>query len=243
MHAEVYGDPTTYEAQYALVVYGVSSAYGNKPSPAFVTAHEISLTEKGPVIQAGVLADKAALRKLSRQLNPRAKNKPELLHTRTLAKGESYHLWWLPPAPRQVWFNTQEGGIGKRNGVTPQPGLVFMVSEKGWQVFAVKGKERPTSDTMLYRAPYLNVWESSLICTGSANLPKGKAANMPEAWEAPFFESEFTHTNYHGTKAVAYKGGIYALWKDLLDGKHKKFPERTLIQFGCTLQGLLDKLD
>jgi len=241
MRTEVYGDPTNYEAKYALVVYGKKSGYGNGSDPAFVTAHHISITDKGPVMEAGVLADKTALKKLVKQVNPKAVEKPELLHPRTLAKGDGFHLWWLPPGPQRVWFNTEEVG-GKRNGVTPQPGLVFLLTKDVWQVFAVKGSKRPDGESLLYRAPYLNVYVTGNICEGTANLPKGKAACLPEAWETPFFESEFTHTNYHGVKPVAYKGGIYALWKDLLDGKFKKFPEKVLTKHGHTLQALLDKI-
>lgn len=237
MHTEVYGDATRYEPLCALVVYGNQ----NNGNNGFLTTHKIEKSKDGLVMGPGVLANKAALKGLMKKLNPKRTSKPEILHPRTLAKGDGYHLWWLPPGNRRVWFKTDE--FGKRNGVTPHPGLVFMVCEQGWKVYAIKGKERPTADTALYVAPYLNVWEGGGICTGTANTPKGKAAAQPEAWEAPFFESEFTHTNYHRTKCTEFKGGIYALWQSLLDGKHKKFPERTLVPQGCTLQGLLDRMD
>lgn len=238
MHTEVHGDATRYQPVCALVVYGSS---GNSGNGGFLTTHVIEQSNGVPVMGPGVLASKDALKGLMKKLNPKIKSKPELLHPRTLAKGDGYHLWWLPPANRQVWFNTDE--IGKRNGVTPHPGLVFMLSGKDWSVYAVKGKDRPGADTDLYLAPYLNVWEGGGICAGSASTPKGKAANQPEAWEAPFFESEFTHTNYHGKQCTNHKGGIYALWKDLLDGKHKKFPEGTLVPHGLTIQGLLDQMN
>lgn len=237
MHTEVHGDATHYQPLYALVVYGS----GKNGKGGFLTTHQIEQSNGGPVMGPGVLASKDALKSLVKKLNPRTKNRPELLHPRTLAKGDGYHLWWLPPGHRMVWFNAEE--IGKRNGVTPHPGLVFMVSDDGWQVFAVKGRDRPTADTELFIAPYLNVWMGGKICVGSANTPKGKAATQPEAWEAPFFESEFTHTNYHGEKCTTFKGGIYALWNALLDGKRSKFPERTLVSQGLTLQALLDQTD
>lgn len=237
MHTEVHGDATHYQPICALVVYGSP----NNGNTSFLTTHKIEQSKGGLVMGPGALADKAALKGLMKKLNPRTKSKSELLHPRTLAKGDGYHLWWLPPGNRMVWFNTNE--FGKRSGVTPHPGLVFMVSDDGWKVYAVKGKDRPAADTDLYIAPYLNVWEGGGICTGTANTPKGKAAQQPEAWEAPFFESEFTHTNYHSTKCTSHKGGIYALWQSLLDGEHKKFPERTLVPHGFNLKALLDRMD
>lgn len=237
MHTEVYGDAMRYQPICALVVYG----NGQNGNSSFLTTHKIEQSKSGLVMGPGVLADKAALKSVMKKLNPRAKSKPELLHPRTLAKGDGYHLWWLPPGNRMVWFNAE--GIGKRNGVTPHPGLVFMVSDKGWHVYAIKGKKRPAADTALYVAPYLNVWSGGGICTGTANTPKGKAAGQPEAWETPFFESEFTHTNYHGDKCTTLKGGIYTLWQNLLDGKHNKFPERALVPHGFTLQTLLNQID
>lgn len=237
MHTEVYGDATHYRPVCALVVYGG----GRNANASFLTTHMIEQSGSGPVMGPGVLADKAALKTLMKKLHPRSKSKPELLHPRTLAKGDGYHLWWLPPGNRQVWFNAEE--IGKRNGATPHPGLVFLVTGGDWSVYAIKGKGRPGADTALYVAPYLNVWSGGRICVGSANTPRGKAASAPEAWEAPFFESEFTHTNYHGEKCTTAKGGIYALWRSLLDGKHKGFPEKTLVPHGFTLKSLLDQID
>ena len=140
MHTEVHGDATHYQPLYALVVYGS----GKNGKGGFLTTHQIEQSNGGPVMGPGVLASKDALKSLVKKLNPRTKNRPELLHPRTLAKGDGYHLWWLPPGHRMVWFNAEE--IGKRNGVTPHPGLVFMVSDDGWQVFAVKGRDRPTAD-------------------------------------------------------------------------------------------------
>jgi len=236
MHTEVHGDAVTYQPLCALVVYG-----NGKSNSSFLTTHQIEQSTNGPVMGPGVLADKAALKKLMKKLHPRSASKPQLLHPRTLAKGDGYHVWWLPPGKRRVWFNADT--IGKRSAETPHPGLVFMVAGDGWQVYAVKGKERPTADTPLFIAPYLNVWMGGSICAGSANTPKGAAAAAPEAWEKPFFESEFTHTNYHGEKCTAAKGGIYALWRDLLDGKHRTFPQRTLVPHGFTLQGMLDRID
>ena len=48
-------------------------------------------------------------------------------------------------------------------------------------------------------------------------------AEKINAWNAAFLRSFFTHPNSKG-KLVRYRGGAYAFWRDMLDGKFKPFP-------------------
>lgn len=157
-----------------------------------------------------------------------------------LSVGISSVVWWCPPSTRRLWFKSDK--IGCRSAETPQPGLIFSVSEKGWSVWAVKGSKRPNPDTKLYQAPHFNVYKSGAICTGSVICPESSTQESLTAWEEAFFGSFFTHPNVHGKdELVKHKGGAFAFWKMMVEGQHKKFPETALVNLEMTLGDLLKK--
>lgn len=86
----------------------------------------------------------------------------------------------------------------------------------------------------MFRAPYSNVWESGQICVGNVDLPERATAEKLDEWTSAFFDSWFTHPNVH-SNLVRYRGGAYRFWRDMLDGKHVVFPERTLVDLDRTL--------
>jgi len=150
-------------------------------------------------------------------------------------------IWWVPPARRRVFFQSDQLG-GERSAETPHPGLVFRVDgENEWSVFAVKGQDRPTPDTPLFLAPYFNVHTSGKICTGNVTIPSGSTTETISAWEEAFWTSYFTHPNVHApNKLVEYRGGAYGFWRSMLKGKFKRFPERVLVSTDYMLSDLLN---
>lgn len=149
------------------------------------------------------------------------------LEERVLAFNGSTLIVWLPPKPRMVYFDAPEP-MGKREGITPHPGLVFAASPAhDVRIFAVKGQQRPTPDTKLYLAPYMNIYgDDGSMCMGNVKAPDPSPESI-DAWESMFFNSYFTHANY-GIR-TSYPGGIYSLWNDLLDGMHTTFPDQVLV--------------
>ena len=102
----------------------------------------------------------------------------------------------------------------------------------------MKGSERPTEETSLFRAPYFNVYADGGICTGNVQLAGGTTAERLRAWNDAFFGSFFTHPNVQG-KIVTYKGGIFKFWTDMLDGRPPEFPEHVLVPCHQTLAHVL----
>jgi len=152
-------------------------------------------------------------------------------------------LWWAPRARRHVMFRVDDEHVATMGGKVrgervPHPGLVFAASRKAWNVWAVKGEARPVLSTPLYQAPYFNVYDNGAICRGNVEVPKGTTAEKIEAWNDAFFRSYFSHPNVE-KGLVKYRGGAYRLWRDLLDGKHARFPERALVSTDQTLGKLL----
>lgn len=198
---------------------------------SYATIHDINSDSKGATsIGAGVPLDVATLSNLT-QLLDRNNTIGGFIPPQVLSIGMESLVWWVKPAPRRVHFRTGERIIGKRSGITPHPGLLIGVnSGGGWFVFAVKGNQRPDENTPLWQAPYFNTYESGSICQGSVQIPDSVDVKDIPKWEDCLFNSTYTHPNIHRIKGlVSYAKGPHQFWRDMLDGKYKKFPERYLV--------------
>lgn len=222
----------------ALLLY--RPAHGGEE---YVAMHDVEHTPQGPIIGAGQPVTKAALQRMLLDLGPKKQKQPvEIIPANLLSKSPNHLAWYCEPKDRQVWFKCEQLG-GEVTKVVPHPGLVFVVSQSGWHVFAVKGNQRPQADTELCVAPYLNCWEGGGICTGNVTTPKGKMRWNTTAWEEAFFRSYFTHINIQGkNKLVKFGKGAYAFWRSMLAGNHKKFPEKYLVATGMTLSQTLQRV-
>lgn len=227
----------------------------------YATVHDVESGKGGLQLGAGVPATREACADLARALGANASLSgfvPESL----LYLGARSLIWWRPPGPGRVFFDTTKdaagdqaddktgaGLIGKRNAVVPHPGLVLAVTGGHWFVYALKGTARPAPDQELFRAPYFNVWESGEICTGNVRLPDTLTPAALAVYERAFFDSEFTHPNMRGRgELVRWPGGPYAFWKAALDGAFNPpppmgFPLNALVPARLTLKGLAKKLE
>lgn len=215
----------------AILVYKAGNGH------AFATVHEVGKVGRKATILAGKAMSAQAALGLALDLSKSA-NRGGFVPKELLFQDGDTLCWWVPPARRHVAFKAKELGAPERGEVVSNPGLVFMVTgHRQWYVWAVKGGERPAEETPLFLAPYFNVSETGLICVGNVSLPDGTTAERIAAWNDAFFNSFFTHSNTR--KLLMYRGGAYAFWRDMLDGKHHVFPERVLQPLGKTLKGVL----
>lgn len=217
-------------AQAVLIYQGASDS-------ALATVHQVEEVDGEPVILAGQAMTPRAAIQLARALSKSVAHGGFLPETVLYMDGDLL-LWWVPPAKRHIVFRAPELGAPERGEVVPHPGLVFAASSRVWKVWAVKGRSRPALQTPLFQSPYFNVWEGGDICRGNVQVPEGTTPEKIDAWNAAFLGSFFTHPNSKG-KLVRYRGGAYPFWRDMLDGKFKKFPERVLIDAKTTLGKLL----
>lgn len=224
----------------AMQVQQAILLYGNDKQSNYATIHNINLGSKGMALAEGHPLTQAALTKIVNSLAKTGQRTGLFLPENVLSLGIDSVVWYVKPAKRHTWFKCSNDIIGDRNGVTPQPGLVFMAGAGKWKVFAVKGNERPTPETLLYRSPFFNTWQSGEVCRGTVDLPKSCLPENLGKWESAYFDTVFTHPNDDGpNKLVKFRGGAYALWKSLLDGKHAKFPDKVLVPTKLTLNDLL----
>lgn len=234
-----------FELHRAILLYQCSQGGGQ----VYATLHQVERNRPGgPHLAAGVPATQENCAEFARAIADRAAFSgflsPNLLYI-----GPRVVAWWRPPAPARVWFKTEDADkperhIGERSAITPHPGLVFIVAEGNWSVFALKGGKRPAQDEQLYRAPYFNVWLGGRICEGNIERPNRVTPETIATFERAFFESRFTHSNVQRSRDItSYEGGIYVFWRALLDGKYKAFPERFLIRERFTLVEQLRTLE
>lgn len=215
--------------------------YTGRSGTVLATLHAVEDVDGEPVIGAGAAVTPRAARDMARALGKQIGHVGFLPETVLYAGGELL-VWWAPPARRHVMFRVNDEhadamGGAERGEVVPHPGLVFAASPSVWRVWAVKGSKRPAPATPLHRAPYFNVYDNGAICQGNVPVPNGTTAEKIGAWNDAFFRSYFTHTN--SGQLAKYPGGTYRLWRDLLDGVHRRFPARALVPTGKTLGDLL----
>lgn len=216
--------------------------YDGQQGSALATVHDIEEVDGEPVIGAGQAMTSRAAMDLAKALLKRAAHGGFLPATVLYMDGDIL-VWWVPPARRHIAFRVEDEhaevfGGRERGEMVPHPGLVFAASSQVWRVWAVKGAGRPTPATALYQAPYFNVDGHGNICQGNAPVPEGNTVEKIDAWNDAFLRSYFTHPNGAG-KLVCYRGGAYAFWRDMLDGRFRRFPERVLLDVKTTLGKLL----
>lgn len=236
MKTNVFERQDSYRLNNALLLYRNGAGEG------YVSIHEIEQDgSKAPVLGPGTPATRHALAALVKDLVPKVQRSASLMPSHILSHGEDHLVWFSAPVHREVWFRSDV--LGERNAKVPHPGLVFMVGPSGWHVFAVKTDTRPEPGELAYQAPYFNVWSPGKICVGNVTTPKGEMAGNAAAWEEAFFRSYFTHPNIHETRGlVRHKEGAYAFWRDMLGGKHKKFPLSALVPLKKSINQIFNGL-
>jgi len=245
----------SWDLKAAVLVYG--SEHNSRDESVYATVHGIEKRGQKYSLAAGMPATKEACSQLARALGA-ASTITGFMPENLLYLGGRSIIWWRPPAPATVYFDTTRtvagdqtddktaaALIGKKTGRTPQPGLVFAITTSSWYVFAVAGAARPTLESKLLRAPYFNVWTSGQICTGNVRLPESLSPAALQRFERAFFDSEFTHPNVRGKeRLVNHPKGAYALWASLFQlPAGQPFPEAHLIPLKSNLQRLAKQLE
>ena len=228
----------------AILIYGADGA--RHDSMLYATVHPVICSggNSTPMIGAGRALDRGQLRNVCSRLVKSARVRSGILPEGVLSVGLDFVVWWQRPGLRTHFFDcrvSDGASVGKRSGVAPAPGLVFVAKKKELWVYAVRGNERPTADTPLFHAPLMNVWKDGRVCTGSMQIPESSLAQAVADWERSFWDSNFSHPNHD--KVVKYAGGIHKFSIDLLDGKFKRFPARVLRPMEKTLGSVVDSFD
>lgn len=146
-----------------------------------------------------------------------------------------FALWHTPAKKVNLFFKAD---LGIADGMGNIPAMLWLASRDTLQVWALKSDERPTSNSVLYHAPFFNVYDSGAVCMGNVKKQIHNDCSLSEfisLWEKFFFNSTFSHTLMNG--AVKHKD-IVAQWKIQME-KGKPYPLNTLIKSKTKFNQLL----
>lgn len=144
-------------------------------------------------------------------------------------------VWHTKARKRQLYFSEN---LGLQSGMAHIPPMVWKANRNAVTVFAVRTDRRPKESTLLYHAPFFNVYEDGKVCMGTVSIDIENCASAEEfmaEWESYFFDSYFTHL-LGGENRIA--GNCVALWKSLV-GTEAPFPKNVLKKNNRTLKNLL----
>ena len=144
-------------------------------------------------------------------------------------------LWYTQSQERQMYFVKK---LEIPNGKAKIPAMLWFANKERLSVFALTSDKRPTEKTLLYYAPFFNVYEDGSVCMGNVNVHIKNSASVEEftnAWEDYFFNSYFSHLldNYN-----PIKGNCVNLWKRLIE-TGETFPVGVLKKNDKTLKNVL----
>lgn len=227
---------TLYHPISALVIY-----QANDDNRDTYVEH-FDMDKDGNPINAHPLSEREA-KILAKSLNTekeksRAFLKPErILPTNVLYINptEKGSVIWYTKARKTTLFFTESLGIP--NGTANVPAILWVASKQNLTVFALTSDKRPTEKTILYHAPFFNVYENGSVCMGTVNVDIKNSASVEEfikAWESYFFNSRFSHLNNHNPT----NGNCVSIWKGLID-TDKTFPKEILKKTNKTLKNIL----
>ena len=189
--------------------------------------------EKGRLINAHPLSEKE-LNAFAKIFHSRNEERERYLHCENLLPPQLlYHnivhkcaIWYSPPEKRTLLFSDS---LGIANGEMCIPSLIWKATPTDLYLYAIKLKERANANTILYRAPFFNMYDNGKVCMGTVEVDMRKCADLHEFidnWQEYFYNSKFSHVigSHHTTRSP-----IEQLYKSLLSG-NKSFPVNELIK-------------
>lgn len=206
-------------ASVGLVVYSAQEDGRNEEAPAsLITRHEVHLDGSHvPTLLGGRAVGVDELRTLFGSLCESVPQKRTLLDERLLFCDNTRLLWWSVGRRRPMRFSTADKAFNDDVSGKPalHPTLLFLARPGNLYVFALEEPRRPRPSTLVFTAPYCNLYSGGHMCNGNVKLPTSLDASAIDAWEEIFFDSAFTHSNL-SQKLTAHEGGHNALWREMV---------------------------
>jgi PRTRC genetic system protein B len=118
------------------------------------------------------------------------------------------------------------------------PAMVWKATKESLFVYAVKNCGSLQEDTLLYHAPFFNIYRNGNVCMGTVDIDISNDCLLEDfigQWQDYFFGSYFSHLIQEHNPV---KSDIKGLWESLVN-TGKKFPLPQLVKNGLTLKNLL----
>jgi PRTRC genetic system protein B len=151
-------------------------------------------------------------------------------------QANGYAVWFTPPQEVTLFF---VDGLKIPSGKFYIPAMLWKANAERLAVYALKGKIKPTENTKLCHAPYLNIYGGGQVCMGTVQINIGKTACLEDfiqTWERYFFNSNFSHS-ISGNNST--KTNTTELWRSLA-GSGKIFPQDELLKTNMTLKQIIE---
>lgn len=238
MKSSIQGFATSceYVPKEAIVFYQAAEA---KDSCTYATHHQVRFVDGKNELGPATSLTARNITDLAKKAHAGLKHKVEVLPENVLFANEQGLAWWMSASVQYMSFDVsmhELAGKERLQGVAgnvPCPALVFILRRgkatggafQGMQIFALTENQRPTSTTVLARAPLLNVGDNGEVCWGDGSKPRGKDVSDIPAWQALFFSSVFTH--YNGSFPIKCEDP-YDFIAELLKNNAKKFPKHAI---------------
>jgi len=177
----------------AIIVYQQGDSNQN-----YLESRKIKKSSNGYQMLEGVPLTKKLLAELLEKIDPVALEKtyckgllPKNLLAFNNENAEPTVIWYIKASERNLSFTK---GLCK-DGLMKLPALVFRLKGTNLSVWAIK-TNNPNEDTILYDAPFHNVYGGGKVCMGNAKVNNSKeVSKIMKTWEDAFFQSKFSHLN------------------------------------------------
>lgn len=143
--------------------------------------------------------------------------------------------WYTKASPRQLYF---AHGLDIPSGTANVPALLWVADRRELRIYALANDRRPTERSVLYCAPFFNIYHDGRVCMGtvSINIPTGASlSDFTDTWERYFFQSYFSHLMGGYNPVIGNCAGI---WSALI-GSREKFPRKALRRCAMDIKKLL----
>lgn len=165
-------------------------------------------------------------------LTPQSIFNDDVLYLSTGDMGRA--IWYTPAGQRQLLFSD---ALDIPSGQFQLPGLIWSATANELALFAVRDFHSQKQETILYHAPFFNLYRNGKVCMGNVNKkfpPDCSLEEFRDRWQEYFFNSYFTHL-IDGHIPIK---DIVSLWQRL-ERTGSPFPTAKLKPASLTLKDLL----
>lgn len=144
-------------------------------------------------------------------------------------------VWHTPPRKVPLFFKKE---LVIPCGKAWVPGLLWKATKEDLYLYALPGKARPNGKTLLYHAPFFNVYENGQVCMGTVDAHIADDLSLEafmKTWESYFFNSYFSHVI---GGAAPVQGNIIQLWQQQISTGNR-FPQERLKKHTLTIKKVL----